>query len=137
MSQNPTIDELEKSYLKENVTAFKIGDTIRVETRIVEGEKERIQAFTGIVVAKKGSGLSETFTLYRNAYGSSMERVFLLHSPRIAQLEVVRPGRVRRAKLTYLRGRTGKGTKIREQFVVAKPAVQAIEEAPSSETPQA
>ncbi|OGN63988.1 MAG: 50S ribosomal protein L19, partial [Chlamydiae bacterium RIFCSPHIGHO2_12_FULL_49_9] len=102
------IEELEASYIKKEVPAFNIGDTVRVNTRIIEGEKERVQAFTGTVVAKKGSGLSETFTLYRNAYGSSMDRVFLLHSPRITGIEVIRPGKVRRAKLYYLRGRSGK-----------------------------
>ena len=117
MSRTPIIEELETSYLKKDVPAFNVGDTIRVQTRIVEGEKERLQAFTGTVVAKKGVGLSETFTLYRTAYGSSMERVFLLHSPRISSVEVVRPGKVRRAKLYYLRGKSGKATKIREMFV--------------------
>lgn len=104
---------------------FNIGDTVRVNTRIVEGEKERIQAFTGTVIAKKGSGLSETFTLYRNAYGSSMDRVFLLHSPRIAGIEVVRPGKVRRAKLYYLRGLSGKAAKVREQYVAGDEKVEA------------
>ena len=108
MSRTPIIEELETSYLKKDVPAFNVGDTIRVQTRIVEGEKERLQAFTGTVVAKKGVGLSETFTLYRTAYGSSMERVFLLHSPRIASIEVTKAGKVRRAKLTYLRGKSGK-----------------------------
>lgn len=117
MSRTPVIQELEETYLKKDVPAFNIGDTIRVNTRIIEGEKERLQAFSGTVVAKKGSGLSETFTIYRNAYGSSMDRVFLLHSPRIATIEVVRPGKVRRAKLYYLRGRSGKAAKIREQYV--------------------
>lgn len=102
--------------MKKEVPSFKIGDTIRVNTRIIEGEKERLQAFTGTVIAKKGSNLSETFTLYRTAYGSSMDRVFLLHSPRIASIEVIRSGRVRRAKLYYLRGRSGKATKLREQY---------------------
>lgn len=117
MSRSPVIQELEETYLKKDVPAFNIGDTIRVNTRIIEGDKERLQAFSGTVVAKKGSGLSETFTIYRNAYGSSMDRVFLLHSPRIATIEVVRPGKVRRAKLYYLRGRSGKAAKIREQYV--------------------
>jgi large subunit ribosomal protein L19 len=117
VSRSPVIQELEETYLKQDVPSFNIGDTIRVNTRIIEGEKERLQAFTGTVVAKKGSGLSETFTIYRNAYGSSMDRVFLLHSPRIATIEVVRPGKVRRAKLYYLRGRSGKAAKIREQYV--------------------
>ena len=119
MSRTPMIEELETSYLKKEVPAFNVGDTIRVQTRIIEGEKERLQAFTGTVVAKKGVGLSETFTLYRTAYGSSMERVFLVHSPRVVGIEVTRPGKVRRAKLYYLRGRSGKATKIREQFIGA------------------
>lgn len=117
MSRMPIIEELEKGYLKTNLTKFAVGDTVCVQTRIIEGEKERLQAFTGVVIAKKGVGLSETFTLYRTAYGSSMERIFLVHSPRIAAIEVVRAGRVRRAKLTYLRGKSGKAAKIREAFV--------------------
>ncbi len=130
MSRSPVLEELESSYLKEKVPAFNVGDTIRVQTRIVEGDKERLQAFLGTVVAKKGQGLSETFTLYRTAYGSSMERVFLLHSPRISGIEVVRPGKVRRAKLYYLRGRSGKGAKVREKFVAT--VVEEAEEAPQS-----
>lgn len=117
MSRSRIIEELETHYLKQEVPAFNIGDTVRVNTRIIEGEKERLQAFTGTVVAKKGTGLSETFTLYRTAYGSSMDRVFLLHSPRIASIEVMRPGKVRRAKLYYLRGRSGKAAKVRELYV--------------------
>lgn len=117
MSRSPIIEQVEESYLKQNVPVFSIGDTVRVNTRIIEGEKERLQAFTGTVIAKKGTGLSETFTIYRSAYGSNMDRVFLLHSPRIASIEVVRPGKVRRAKLYYLRGRSGKGAKVREQYV--------------------
>jgi len=122
MSRNQAIEEIEAHYLKKEVPAFKIGDTVRVNTRIIEGDKERIQAFTGTVIAKKGTGLSETFTLYRTAYGSSMDRVFLIHSPRIAGIEVVRSGKVRRAKLYFLRGKTGKATKLRELF-------QGVEEA--------
>lgn len=110
------IEQIEKEYMKADIPAFNIGDTIRVNTRIIEGEKERLQAFTGTVVAKKGRGLSETFTLYRTAYGSSMDRVFLVHSPRISSIEVVRSGKVRRAKLYYLRGRSGKSAKVREQY---------------------
>ena len=117
--------ELEASYMKTEVPVFNIGDTVRVNTRIIEGEKERLQAFTGTVIAKKGTGLSETFTIYRNAYGSCMDRVFLLHSPRIANIEVVRPGKVRRAKLYYLRGRSGKAAKVREQHVAQEGTVAA------------
>lgn len=116
MSRSPVIMEVESSYLKKDAPSFRIGDTVRVQTRIIEGEKERLQAFTGTVVAKKGCGLSETFTVYRTAYGSSMERVFLVHSPRIAGVEVMRSGKVRRAKLYYLRGKSGKATKLREQY---------------------
>ncbi len=116
MSRSPVIEQLEKEYLKTDIPAFKVGDTIKVNTKIVEAGKERLQAFSGTVVAKKGSGLSETFTLYRNAYGSCMDRVFLLHSPRISSIEVLRHGKVRRAKLYYLRGLSGKATKIKEQF---------------------
>lgn len=119
----PLIEELEKEYKKSNIPQFNIGDTIRVNTRIIEGEKERLQAFTGTVVAKKGRGLSETFTLYRTAYGSNMDRVFLVHSPRIASIEVIRSGRVRRAKLYYLRGKSGKSAKIQEQHFVESASV--------------
>lgn len=123
MSRSPFIQEVEETYLKKDVPVFNIGDTIRVNTRIVEGDKERLQAFSGTVVAKKGSGLSETFTIYRHAYGSNMDRVFLLHSPRIASIEVVRPGKVRRAKLYYLRGKSGKAAKVREQYVAGQDTV--------------
>jgi large subunit ribosomal protein L19 len=116
VSRSPIIEEVEQAYLKDKVPVFSIGDTVRVNTRIIEGEKERLQAFTGTVIAKKGSGLSETFTLYRSAYGSNMDRTFLLHSPRISSIEVVRSGKVRRAKLYYLRGKSGKSAKIREQY---------------------
>jgi large subunit ribosomal protein L19 len=117
MSRSPVIQELEELYLKTDVAKFNVGDTIKVNTRIVEGDKERLQAFTGTVIAKKGAGVSETFTLYRTAYGSCMDKVFLLHSPRISSIEVVRPGKVRRAKLNYLRGKSGKKAKVKEQYV--------------------
>ena len=110
------LEEVESSYLKKQVPNFSIGDTVRVQTRIIEGDKERLQAYVGTVIAKKGQGLSETFTVYRNAYGSCMERVFLLHSPRISNVEVIRSGKVRKAKLYYIRGKSGKGAKITEQF---------------------
>ena len=130
MSRSRVIEELEKGYLKENVPSFRIGDTVRVNTKIVEGEKERTQVFSGTVVAKKGSGLSETFTIYRNAYGSSMDRVFLLHSPRIASIEVIRAGKVRRAKLYYLRGKSGKKAKVKEHYVATGKSPKAPVEAP-------
>jgi large subunit ribosomal protein L19 len=123
------IQKLEEDYMKKETPSFNIGDTVCVNTRVLEGEKERLQAFTGTVIAKKGSGLSETFTIYRTAYGSSMDRVFLLHSPRITTIEVVRAGKVRRAKLYYLRGLTGKAAKVREQYVAE---VEASPEGPSA-----
>jgi large subunit ribosomal protein L19 len=130
VSRSQLIEELEAQYMKTEVPVFNIGDTVRVNTRVVEGEKERLQAFMGTVVAKKGVGLSETFTIYRNAYGSSMDRVFLLHSPRIASIEVVRPGKVRRAKLYYLRGLSGKAAKVREQYVAGQESPAAPSAAP-------
>ena len=131
MSRTKELQELEAAYMKKEVPVFNVGDTVRVMTRIIEGEKERLQAFMGTVVAKKGAGLSETFTIYRTAYGSSMDRVFLLHSPRIASIEVVRPGRVRRAKLYYLRGRSGKSAKVREQFIGTEAVQGQAPEAPA------
>ena len=131
MGRSPVIQELEAEYMKKEVPSFNVGDTVRVNTRIVEGEKERLQAFTGTVIAKKGYGLSETFTIYRTAYGSSMDRVFLIHSPRIANIEVIRPGKVRRAKLYYLRGLSGKATKIKELYVAEEATTAAAGETPA------
>jgi len=113
MSKAAAILKLEKKYLKTDVPDFHVGDTIRVHLRIIEGDKERIQVFSGTVIARKGSGLSETFSVHRVAYGQGMERVFTLHSPRIAKIEIVKEGKVRRAKLYYLRGKTGKKAKVK------------------------
>lgn len=113
MSKSPVIEKLEKRQLKADVGDFCVGDTIRVHTRIIEGEKERIQIFTGTVIARKGSGVSETFSVHRVAYGEGMERVFPLHSPRIAKIEVIKEGQVRRSKLYYLRGTSGKASKVK------------------------
>ena len=95
--------------------AFEIGDTVKVHSKIVEGNTERIQVFKGIVIAKKGSGVQETFTVRRVAFGNGMERVFPLNSPRIAKIEVERKGKVRRAKLYYLRDRVGKAARVKEK----------------------
>lgn len=130
--QGKLIEEFEAKYINKQNVSFKIGDTIKIHTRVIEGQKERIQMFTGVVIAKKGSGLSETFSVYRNAYGSSMERVFLVNSPRISKIEVVRSGKVRRAKLYYLRGATGKKAKIREKIAV-KVGVKVEAKAKSAE----
>ena len=116
MSKTPLIQELEQSAQKQDVPQFNIGDTVDVHTRIVEGDKERVQVFSGTVIARKGTGISETFSLHRVAYGEGMERVFLLHSPRITKIEVVRKGKVRRAKLYYLRGTAGKAAKVKAQM---------------------
>jgi len=120
MSRNALLEEFESTQLKSDIPAFNVGDSIKVHIRIIEGEKERIQVFHGTVIARKGSGLSETFSLYRVAYGAGMERVFCLHSPRIAKIELVREGKVRRAKLYYLRGTQGKASKVKEKINVKK-----------------
>ncbi|MCC5832317.1 MAG: 50S ribosomal protein L19 [Chlamydiales bacterium] len=114
------IEDFESEQLKQEIPEFHIGDTIRVSTKIIEGEKERIQVFQGTVIARKGRGLSETFSLHRVSYGEGMERVFYLHSPRIVKIQVVKQGDVRRAKLYDLRGKTGKAAKIKEKIGVRK-----------------
>jgi large subunit ribosomal protein L19 len=109
------IDTLEKEQQKSDLANFKVGDGVRVHTRVVEGDKERIQIFSGIVIGRKGAGINETFTVRRISYGEGVERVFPLHSPRIAKVEVEKQGKARRAKLNYLRDRKGKeATAVRE-----------------------
>jgi large subunit ribosomal protein L19 len=111
---NQLIDLVEKEQQK-SPTKFSVGDSVNVHTRVVEGDKERIQIFNGIVIGRKGRGLNETFTVRRISYGEGVERVFPLHSPRVAKIEVEKQGRVRRAKLNYLRTRKGKeATAVRE-----------------------
>ena len=100
--------------LKEQPPVIEIGDTVNVHVKIREGEKERIQAFEGTVIARKGGGVAETFTVRRLSYGVGVERVFPIHSPNVAKVEILRKGRVRRAKLYYLRGRVGKAAKVKE-----------------------
>ncbi len=112
---NRIIDAIEKEQFKADATAFRVGDAVRVHTRVIEGDKERVQIFAGIVIGRKGRGLNETFTVRRISYGEGVERVFPLHSPRIARVEVEKQGRARRARLNYLRGRKGKeATAVRE-----------------------
>lgn len=108
------IKALTEEQLKTEIPAFNVGDTVRVHNRIKEGAKERIQMFEGTVIAKRGSGISETFTVRRVSYGVGCEKTFPIHSPNVADVEVVRHGKVRRAKLYYLRGRVGKSTKVKE-----------------------
>jgi large subunit ribosomal protein L19 len=102
------IEKINQEQVKKEVTAFNVGDTIKVHTRVVEGDKERIQIFAGIVIARKGHGINEAFTVRKISYGEGVERVFPLHSPKVAKIEVTKTGRVRRARLHYLRQRQGK-----------------------------
>ncbi len=112
---NRIIDAIEKDQFKLEITEFRVGDGVRVHTRVVEGDKERIQVFSGIVIGRKGRGLNETFTVRRISYGEGVERVFPLHSPRIARIEIEKQGKARRAKLNYLRTRKGnEATAVRE-----------------------
>jgi len=112
---NRIIDAIEKERLKTDATEFNVGDSVRVHTRVIEGDKERIQIFQGIVIGRKGRGLNETFTVRRISYGEGVERVFPINSPRIAKVEIETKGKARRAKLNYLRGRKGKeATAVRE-----------------------
>ncbi len=101
------IDKITKKQMNPNVPEFRVGDTVRVDVKIVEGKRERIQAFEGIVIARKGSGISETFTVRKVSYGVGVERIFPVHSPSIANITVVKKGKVRRAKLNFLRNVVG------------------------------
>ncbi|MFH1782135.1 MAG: 50S ribosomal protein L19 [Candidatus Omnitrophota bacterium] len=109
------IAELEKDIMKKNITKFNVGDTVKVFVKIKEGDKTRLQGFEGTVIAKKGSSVRETFTVRRISYGEGVERVFQLHSPLIDSIKVVKEGKVKRAKLYYLRKKIGKNTKIEEK----------------------
>ena len=112
---NRLIDAIEAEQFKKDLKPFRVGDAVRVHTRVIEGDKERIQIFAGIVIGRKGRGLNETFTVRRISYGEGVERVFPMHSPRIAKVEVEKQGKTRRAKLNYLRTRKGKeATAVRE-----------------------
>ena len=108
------IEQIEKENLKSSVPSFNFGDTVKVSFKVIEGTKERIQAFEGIVIAKRNSGIRETFTVRRVSYGIGVERTFPLHSPTVADIKVIRKGKVRRAKLYYLRDLTGKAAKVQE-----------------------
>lgn len=102
------IKKIEQEQLKEDVTPFNVGDTVKVHCRVVEGGKERVQIFAGLVIAKGGTGINAAFTVRKISYGEGVERVFPVHTPRIAKIEVTNKGKVRRAKLHYLRKRVGK-----------------------------
>ena len=113
---NPIIDELEKPYMEKEIPDVNPGDTVKVFVRIVEGNKERIQAFEGTVIKKHGSGINKTITVRKIFQGVGVERVFLIHSPRIERINIIRRGDVKRAKLYYLRERSGKATRIKEKI---------------------
>lgn len=129
MNKRPQIIELESSQLKSDIPDFGVGDTVSVHQRIIEGAKERIQIFTGTVIARTGTGVAETLTLHRVAYGEGMERVFILHSPRIAKIEVTRLGQARTSKLYRLRGTQGKKSRIKERIVGPRNAAPKAKEA--------
>lgn len=118
------IQTIEESQKKAEIANFKVGDTVKVHFRIIEGTTERIQVYEGAVISMKNSGVRRTFTVRKNSYGVGVERVFPLHSPRIAKIELVRAGKVRRAKLYYLRGKVGKAAKIKELIVKKADKVQ-------------
>ncbi len=133
---NAIVEELAQEHIRADIPEFEVGDTVRVHVRIIEGDKERIQALTGTVIARKGRGVSETFSIYRVAYGISMERVFPLHSPRVAKIEVLRKGKTRRSKLYFLRGTQGKKARLQERILAKKDkkaapvAKEIVEETP-------
>lgn len=119
------LKKIESEQFRKDEAKFNVGDTVRVHTKVVEGDKERIQIFSGVVIGKRGTGMNETFTVRRISYGEGVERIFPLHSPRVEKIEVEREGHVRRAKLTYLRKRVGKSAtlvKEKEEKAVAAPA---------------
>lgn len=111
---NKIIEAIEKQYLKKEVPVFNVGDVVKVFVKVVEGNRERLQAFEGTVIAKKNGGVRETFVVRRVSFGVGIERTFPLHSPRIDKIDVIRHGKVRRAKLYYLRNLSGKAAKIKE-----------------------
>src|SRR5687767_15955328 len=121
--------ETQKEWLRTDIPAFRAGDTLRVNVRVNEGDKERLQAFEGVCIARRGSGVNETFTVRKVSNGVGVERIFPVHSPMIGDIVVVRRGRVRRAKLYYLRQLTGKATRIKEKKVrVTVPTTGTVEE---------
>jgi large subunit ribosomal protein L19 len=111
------IRAIEASQMKAELDNFKVGDTVKVHFKIVEGKTERIQIYEGLVIAMKNSQIGKTFTVRKNSYGVGVERVFPIHSPRIAKVELMRPGKVRRAKLYYIREKIGKAAKIKELII--------------------
>src|SRR5215218_6767537 len=138
---NKIIEQVEQAYLKKDIPQFSVGDTVDVHTRIVEGDKERIQIFSGTVIMKKGRGINETFTVRRIVNNEGVERIFPLHSPFISKVTVKRGGETRRAKLFYLRDRVGKSTRLTEKRRASKKDAAGAEggapaTSPSSRRPE-
>lgn len=117
------LDKIEQEQYRKDAPQFNVGDSVRVHAKVVEGDKERVQIFAGVVIGRRGHGMNEMFTVRRISYGEGVERIFPIHSPRVEKIEVERHGQVRRAKLTYLRKRIGKAaTLVREREAVVAPA---------------
>lgn len=112
---NSVIEAINNENVKKEVPSFNVGDTVKVMVKVIEGDRERLQAFEGVVIARKHGGISETFTVRRMSFGVGVEKTFPVHSPKVADIIVTRKGSVRRAKLYYLRGRTGKAAKVKER----------------------
>jgi large subunit ribosomal protein L19 len=127
------IRAIEASQMKSELDQFKVGDTVKVHFRIIEGKSERIQIYEGLVIAMKNSQVGKTFTVRKNSYGVGVERVFPIHSPRVARVELVRPGKVRRAKLYYIREKIGKSAKIKE-LIIRKDAKVPVAQAPAAQS---
>jgi len=126
------IKAIDEAQMKANPDNFKVGDTVKVHFKIIEGKNERIQVYEGLVIAMKNARVGKSFTVRKNSYGVGVERVFPLHSPRIAKVEVMRPGKVRRAKLYYIREKIGKGAKIKELIVKKSAKTKSSEQATSN-----
>lgn len=141
LNKGALLDKIESEQFRKNPLEFNVGDTVRVHTKVVEGDKERIQVFAGIVIGIRGRGINKTFTVRRISYGEGVERIFPVHSPRVDKVEVERYGQVRRAKLTYLRKRVGKGaTYVKEKLSRRRPsatASQTVPAAPEAAAPEA
>jgi large subunit ribosomal protein L19 len=130
------IRAIEASQMKTELDQFKVGDTVKVHFKIVEGKNERIQIYEGLVIAMKNSQVGKTFTVRKNSYGVGVERIFPLHSPRIARVEVSRPGKVRRAKIYYIRDKIGKAAKIKELIVRKNSAAKTVQAPAAAVTDQ-
>lgn len=130
------LDAIEKEWLRKKTPRFDVGDTVDVHVKIIEGDRERVQVFSGIVIARRHQGPSETFTVRRIVQGEGVERIFPLHSPRVVDVVVVKKGKVRRAKLHFLRGRTGRATRVEEKLGAVIEKEEAAPEAkPAAESP--